>query len=129
MTTETQSVAGVPTAARPFAWRRAALGFGITLIAILAFATAFGAAYAAFHDGRVLPGVSIGNVAIAGLDRTAAETALRRGLPNVASGALTVNVGDQIAVIPYADIDRDYDMKQILDDAFSVGRGGTPTDQ
>src|SRR6187551_979427 len=125
MTTETQGVAAtVPLVARPFAWRRAALGFALTLVAIVAFATAFAAAYAAFHDGRVLPGVSVGNVSLAGLDRAHAEAALRRALPGIASGALTVKLGEQTASIPYADIGRDYDIDQMLDDAFSVGRGG-----
>jgi vancomycin resistance protein YoaR len=130
MTTETQGVAAAaPLVARPFAWRRAALGFGLTLVAIVAFATAFAAAYAAFHDGRVLPGVSVGNVSLAGLDRSHAEAALRRSLPSVSSGALTVDLGDQTTTIPYADVGRDYDTIQMLDEAFSVGRGGTPTDQ
>src|SRR4051794_14393259 len=130
MTTETQGVAAAsPLAARPFAWRRAALGFGLTLVAIIAFATAFAAAYAAFHDGCVLPGVSVGNVSLAGLDRAHAEAALRHGLPSVASGALSVKLGDQAASIPYAEVGRDYDIAQMLDEAFSVGRGGAPTDQ
>src|SRR3954464_6182594 len=102
MTTETQGVAAsAPSVARPFAWRRAALGFGLTLLAIVAFATAFAAAYAAFHEGRVLPGVSVGNVSLAGLDRARAEAALRSGLPSIGSGALTVRVGDQTNTISY----------------------------
>src|SRR4051794_30950547 len=130
MTTETQGVAAAaPSVARPFAWRRAALGFGLTLVAIVAFATAFAAAYAAFHDGRVLPGVSVGSVSLAGLDRPHAEAALRGTLPSVASGALTVDLGDETTTIPYAEVGRDYDIAQMLDEAFGVGRGGTPTDQ
>src|SRR4051812_7549407 len=122
MTTETQGVAtAVPLVARPFAWRPAALGFGLTLGAIIAFAIAFAAAYAAFHDGRVLPGVSVGNVSLAGLDRAHAEAALRHALPSVASGALSVRVGDQTNSISYAELGRDYDIKQMLDEAFSVG--------
>ena len=130
MTTETQGVAATaPLVTRPFAWRRAALGFALTLVAIVAFVTAFAAAYAAFHDGRVLPGVSAGNVSLAGLDRPHAEAALRRALPSVASGALTVKLGEQTTTIPFAEVARDYDIDQMLDEAFSVGRGGTPTDQ
>src|SRR6266576_2697734 len=106
MTTETQSVAAVPSAGREFAWRRSALAFGITLIAIVAFAVAFAAAYAAFHQDRVLPGVNVGGVSIAGLDRADAEATLRSGLPDLGSGALTVRVGDQTRVISYAEIGR-----------------------
>lgn len=129
MTTETQSVAAVPSAGRGFAWRRSTLAFGITLMAIIAFAVAFAAAYAAFHQGRVLPGVSVGNIPIAGLDRAGAATALRVGLPNVGSGALTVKIGDQTTVITYSEIGRDYDMNTMLDTALGVGRSGTPADQ
>jgi vancomycin resistance protein YoaR len=129
MTTETQSVAAVQSAGRGFAWRRSALAFGITLIAIIAFAIAFAAAYAAFHSGRVLPGVSVGSVPIAGLERAAAETALRDALPDVGSGQLTVTIGDQSTPISLAEIGRDYDMKEMLDTAFGVGRAGTPLDQ
>ncbi len=129
MTTETQSVPAVPSTGRAFAWRKSALAFGITLIAILAFAIAFAAAYAAFHDGRVLPGVSVGSVSIAGLDRAASEATLRSSLPNLGSGALSVKVGDGSERITYAEIGRDYDMQQMLDQALDVGRGGTPADQ
>ena len=129
MTTETQSVAAVPSADRGFAWRRSALAFALTLIAIIAFAVAFAAAYAALHSGRVLPGVSVSNVSISGLDRAGAQTALRSKLPSPGQGQLTVRVGNQSSVISYADISRDYDMQQVLDSAFTVGRGGTPVDQ
>ena len=74
MTTETHSVAAVPSADSGFAWRRSALAFALTLIAIIAFAVAFAAAYAALHSGRVLPGVSVSNVSISGLDRAGAQT-------------------------------------------------------
>ena len=87
MTTETQSVAAVPSADSGFAWRRSALAFALTLIAIIAFAVAFAAAYAAFHSGRVLPGVSVANVSIAGLDRAGAETALGASCPTPGRGS------------------------------------------
>jgi vancomycin resistance protein YoaR len=129
MTTDTQSVTAVPSAGRPFSWRRAALGFGITLFAILAFATAFAAAYVSLHEGRVLPGVSVGGVSISGLDRGGAQAALAKSLPDVGSGSLTVKIGNQSQIISYADIDRAYETDTMLDEAFSVGRGGTPLDQ
>ncbi len=129
MTTETQSVAAVPSASRNFAWRRSALAFGITLIAIIAFAVAFAAAFAAFHQGRVLPGVSVGSVPVAGLDRTAAAATLRSELPNLGSGALTIKIGNETKVIQYSDIGRDYDLNAMLDSALVVGRAGAPPEQ
>jgi vancomycin resistance protein YoaR len=129
MTTETQSVTAVSSAGRDFAWRRSALAFGITLLAMVAFAVAFAAAYAAFHQDRVLPGVSVNSVSIAGLDRSDAEATLRKELPSASAGVLTVHLGDQTKTIDYADIDRDYDFDAITDAAFGVGRAGTPLDQ
>jgi vancomycin resistance protein YoaR len=129
MTTETHSVAAVPSAGRDFAWRRSAIAFGITLVALIAFAIAFAAAYASLHEGRILPGVSVGNAAVAGLERGAAQAALESRLPDVSSGGLTVKVGDNSTQVVYAEIDRHYDMPQMLAEAFGVGRDGTPLDQ
>lgn len=129
MTTETQSVTAVPSAGRDFAWRRSALAFGITLLAIAAFAAAFAAAYASLHQDRVLPGVVVGGISIAGLDRAEVAATLNSELPNVSSGALTVKVGGETKTIPYALIDRTYDVDAMVDAAFGVGRAGSPLDQ
>src|SRR5690349_9618663 len=129
MTTETHSVTAVPSAGRDFAWRRSALAFGVTLMAIAAFAVAFAAAYAAFHQDRVLPGVSVNSVSIAGLARTDVKGTLRNELPSVSSGTLTLRIGDQTTSIPYADFDRDYDIDAMTDAALGVGRAGSPIDQ
>jgi vancomycin resistance protein YoaR len=63
------------------------------------------------------------------MDRATAERTLRRTLPDVSAGALTVRVGNLEERIGYAELGREYDLDTMLDEAFSVGRGGTPVDQ
>lgn len=129
MSTETGTIRVVPTMSRDFAWHRLAAAFGLTLLVLLTFAAAFAAGYASFHNGRVLPGVEVGGVALGGMDRATAERTLRRTLPDVSAGALTVRVGNLEERIGYAELGREYDLDTMLDEAFSVGRGGTPVDQ
>ncbi len=129
MSTETGTVRLVPAPWRGFAWHRAAIAFGLTLLALFVFAAAFAAGYAAFHTGRVLPGVDVAGVPLAGLTPSQAVAELRRELPDVSNGSLSVRVGDSERQIPYAAIDRDYDLQQMVDGAMSVGRGGSPIDQ
>jgi vancomycin resistance protein YoaR len=90
------------------------------------FATAFAAGYARFHEGRVLPGVNVGGVALDGLDRNSAEARLRRTLPDLTAGTLTLRIADSETVIPYADIGRDYAIELLLDQALAVGRSTDP---
>jgi vancomycin resistance protein YoaR len=99
--------------------------FVLTLSALVVFGAAFAIGYARMNEGRVLPGVTVGGVDIAGLSRSAAEGKLRQSLPNLSSGALSVDIGGRTETIPYAEFGRDYDFELMLDQAFSVGRGDT----
>ena len=114
------------TGPRRWAWRRATFAFLATLAALFVFGGVFAAGYARLHDGRVLPGVEVGGVSVAGLDRRAAEAELRRVLPDLRTGSLTVRIAGRDAVIRYSDIGRDYDMRRMLDDALLIGRLGDP---
>ncbi|MGZ3585853.1 MAG: VanW family protein [Candidatus Limnocylindrales bacterium] len=128
MTTETIAI-GLERADR-FAWlRRAGFGFALgaalLVVAALAFLVGLGVAY----DGRVLPGVSVSGVELAGLDRTAAEAKLREALPALDSGRLTVTLDGQSRAITYRDLGRDYDLAGMLDAAFAIGRTGSPLER
>jgi len=112
-----------------FAWRRLFFSFGLTLLAVVLFAFAFALGYVGLHADRALPGVEVAGISLAGLDRAQAETVLRERLPSLSSGHLTVRFAGEQAVIDYADIGRDYSMAQMLDQAFSVGRGGNLLEQ
>ena len=103
--------------------------FAITLAGIMAFGATFAFGYAAMNDGRVLPGVQVSGISVSGMNRSAAESRLKEALPDLSAGALTVQVGQALESIAYSDIDRDYDYDFMLDQAFSVGRGGNFVDQ
>src|SRR5215213_4200143 len=75
------------------AWRRGAFTFALTLVALLVFSASFAVGYARVHEGRVLPGVDVNGVSLAGLNRSQAEAKLRESLPSVGSGALVINLG------------------------------------
>jgi vancomycin resistance protein YoaR len=101
-----------------------AFGFLLAVLAAAVLAVAFVLGLAQAYDGRVMPGVRVGSVDLAGLDRSQAETRLRESLPSLSTGHLTLRFGDETRVVPYATIGRDYDMAAMLDAAYGVGRAG-----
>jgi vancomycin resistance protein YoaR len=129
MTTRTQEIQLALAPAGGFPWRRLAFAFLLTLLAIVLFAATFALGYSRLHDGRVLPGIDVAGISLAGLDRRGAEVKLREELPALSSGQLTVSLGDTSQSIPYSAIERDYDMQLMLDQAFAVGHDGSLFDQ
>lgn len=107
-----------------FPWHRLALSFLITLLAILLFVAAFALGYSRLHEGRALPGVEVGGISLAGLDRHAAEVKLREELPALSAGSVNVQFADISGQVPYSAIGRDYDMQLMLDQAMSIGHDG-----
>ena len=129
MTSRTDPFPTEYVAAPRFAWHRLAFTFALTLSAIIVFSAAFAVGYARMNDGRVLPGVQVAGVDLAGLSRAAAATKLRAALPSLSNGTLTVDIAGQSDTIPYADFDRDYDMDFMLTQAFGLGRGDNFVEQ
>src|SRR5215208_295992 len=84
------------------AWRRGTFTFALTLVALIVFSASFAVGYARVHEGRVLPGVDVDGVSLAGLNRSQAEAKLRESLPSVGSGALTVDLGEDQRKVSYA---------------------------
>jgi vancomycin resistance protein YoaR len=109
--------------------RRMAVTFGVTLMAIILFGSAFAVGYARVNEGHVLPGVDVGGVALAGLDRPSAANRLRLSLPSLAKGNLVIEIGDTTSSVPFSAIDRDYDMEFMLDQALGVGRASNFLEQ
>jgi vancomycin resistance protein YoaR len=109
--------------------RRMAFSFGVTLLAIVLFGSAFAVGYARVNEGRVLPGVDVGGVALAGLDRPSAAHRLRLSLPDISQGNLIIDIGDTSKSVPFSAIGRDYDMEFMLDQALGVGRASNSIEQ
>ena len=129
MTSRTESFPSEYTAAPRYPWNRVAFTFALTLGAIVLFGAAFAIGYARMNEGRVLPGVDVGGVDLAGLSRSAAGVKLRSSLPSLSTGDLTVDVAGETETIPYSSFDRDYDMQVMLDQAFGLGQGSNFIDQ
>lgn len=106
--------------------RGALLGFlatlSIALIALVGTSTAVGLS----SSGRILPGVTMGGIAIGGLDRAAAAAHLEAQLPSLSTGQATVIVDGESAVVPFAEIGRGYELDRMVDAAYAVGREGHP---
>lgn len=129
MTTLRQSLPAALETVGGNAARRLGLAFLLTLLAMVIFVAAFAFGYARMHDGRVLPGVSVAGVSVAGLDRLEAESRLRELLPPVSDGRLRLDFAGVEETVTYGAIGRDYDIDLMLDQAFSVGRSGDPLSQ
>ena len=106
--------------------RGALLGFlmalSIGLVLLVGASTVVGISSA----GRILPGVTAGGVAIGGLDHAAAMARLGAELPSLSTGRATVAVDGESAVVPYAEIGRGYEIEQMVNAAYAVGRDGNP---
>lgn len=114
-----------PVATSP-ARRSLLIGFGATLAVGLLLIIGLSTVIAVSAGETVLRGVSVGGVNLAGLDRQAAIERLSSELPSLSTGQAVISVGDEQAVVPYADLGRAYELDAMVDAAFAVGRGGDP---
>ena len=105
--------------------RRAALiGFvAILATGVLAFA-AVSAAVGLTTGAAALPGVSVGGVSLAGLDRAEAADVLARGLPSLSSGQALLSADGEEFAVSYEELGRRHDLDAMVDAAFRVGRDG-----
>lgn len=115
-----------PPVTRPRPLRRGLLAAAVLLGAALAVIIGASVAVAAGNNGRVMPGVRIGGIALGGLSRDAAEALLREGLPSLTAGTATVVVDGVPMRVPYDNIGRGYEWEAMLDAAFAVARDGNP---
>ncbi len=128
MTTETNTFeARQPL--RGLNWRRFAAVTAISVVSIFVLAAVIAFAYASMNSGRVLPGVTIGEIAVSGLPPAEVEQLIRAELPDVGEGSLRLHIGGIDHEVPYSEIGRDYDMDAMLNSAMGVGRAGNPLDQ
>ena len=128
MTTETNTFE-VRQPLRGLNWRRLLAIGAVSVVSIFVLAAVIAFAYASMNSGRVLPGVTIGEVAVSGLEPAEVEQLLRAELPDVGAGSLQLHIGGIDHEVPYSEIGRDYDMDTMLNQAMGVGRAGNPLDQ
>ena len=121
---------GAPTA--PHRRRRSlAFRFGVAFVLgfVLSVGVGAGAIYAwgQQYDGRILPGVRIGNTELGGLTREQAEAEIANDYGSLATGQITLTGPDgQSTIISYADVGRGPDTSALLDAALAEGRQDEP---
>jgi vancomycin resistance protein YoaR len=108
------------------AGRGALLGFGITMAAALVVLGATVLTLGLAHGRAVMPGVQVGGVALAGLERAAAGEKLRASLPSLTAGQVSLVIDGETHAVGYAEVGRAYEIDLMLDAAFGVGRSGNP---
>ena len=126
MTTTTLPGRLMRPVATPPARRATLIGFGATLFAGLLIVAAISAAIGMASAGTILPGITVGGVELSGLGRGAAAERLSTELPSLAAGEAVLVVGDEEAVVEYAEIGRGYETDAMVDAAIGVGRDGNP---
>ncbi len=101
------------------------LGLLLTILVGIAAVYAYGAAY----EGRILPGVRVGSVDLAGLDRTAAIARVSQAYASVGDGTIVLKAPAGDLDIRYSEIDRRVAAASIVDAALGVGRTGSPIER
>ena len=126
MTTATLPRRFMRPVATPLARRSMLVGFGATMIVGLLLLLGTSGAIALSTGQNAMAGVSVGGVDIAGLDRAAAAERLTAELPRLDAGEAVVVVDGTDTAVAFADLGRGYEMDQMLDAAFAIGRAGDP---
>ena len=76
---------------------------------------------------NIFPGVTVGPVAVGGMNRAAAENAIERGAaPLYENAKLAVKIYEETYEIPVRDVLEDVDTAKSAENAYAVGRTGNP---
>ena len=112
---------------------RAAVRFGVAFLVgmIAALALGVGALYAydQQYHGRILPGVRVAAIDLAGMTREQAIERVADEYTWVGEGAIQVNTPDGPLRVPYSVIQRRVDAEALVDAALGVGRSGNAVDR
>jgi vancomycin resistance protein YoaR len=116
---------GVRVARPGRAVRRFTIGFLLGVLLVLGGLVAFRQAFI----GRIMPGVFVGDVPIGSLTPGAARAALANRFGPLENGAVVVTSSRGSTTIPFARLDRKFDLDAMVTGAFAVGRGGSAFDE
>ena len=117
------------TRPRPRAALRFATAFLVGLIAAMALGVGALYAYDQQYQNRILPGVRVADIDLAGLTREEAVERVAAAYAWVGDGAIQVNTPDGPLKVPYRLIQRRVDAEALVDSALGVGRSGSAVDR
>lgn len=121
--------ANTSVARRPSDLRRFVGAFVLSVFTTLGLAGLAVLAYDVSHDGRILPGVRVGNVDLSGPDRQQAATALASGYSAYGDGQVVIRTDAGDVSIAYRAFSRRPDVDAMIDAAMDAGRTGTPLER
>ena len=127
--TQLSSVATARSLTRPLdlaGARAVVLGFSATMLLAVLLAAAASFALGVANEGRVLPGVRVGDIALGGLDRDAVAAKLAAGLPALTDSTVTLTGSGHDLTLWRSDLGRAYDIGAMVDAAYGTGRGDNP---
>jgi vancomycin resistance protein YoaR len=128
----TQMDTAAPPARSPGKGRllgRLLVGAMAGLVLVGAFGAGALLAYDRQYADRVVPGVTVDGVDVAGLDRAAATSILEDRLAAYGDGTVVIRTSLGSATIPYSALGRRADIDRMLDAAFTVSRVGDPVNR
>src|SRR3954453_10293075 len=129
MTTTTETVAvnaadEPAPGARPSIRLRFVVAFVAGLVAVLALGAGVLYAYDRQYEGRILPGVHVGSVDLAGLTPAAARDRLNTAYGDLGRGELVLAGPAGASSISYADLGRHVDAASLVASAAAIGPAG-----
>jgi vancomycin resistance protein YoaR len=111
----------------------AALRFGVAFLIGLIAAMALGVgalyAYDQQYVGRVLPGVSVGDVDLSGMTEAEASAALAGAYASLGEGSVVVTGPDGDVTFTFAELGRQADIAGMTAAAMAAGRSGNPAER
>jgi vancomycin resistance protein YoaR len=81
------------------------------------------------YTGRVLPGVTVGGIELAGLTPDEATARLESSFASMREGRAVLTSGNVEMVIEYSDVDRRPDIEGLVSEAMAVGRSGNTVER
>lgn len=81
------------------------------------------------YTGRILPGVSVGGIDLAGLSPDEATARLESSFAPFREGRAVMTSGDVEMVIDYSDVNRRADIDGLVTEAMAVGRSGSAVER
>ena len=112
-----------PAAAHRSRRRKVLLGLLVVLVPVALVGVIPGGllAWDAGYEGRILPGVHVGEADLSGLDRSEASAAIAAAYP-YQDGRVVLRTPDGDVGIPYADFGRRPEVDALVDEAMASGR-------